>query len=255
VRFDPIRKTSQVAWTDYLEACNRQGLYNLFPMPPYEDEDLAVYSREVERYLERYGNHPTIIMWYTDFNTCSYPWNQDPAKLNDTDYDPLNKRQPRRRAQTAEKVMRALDGSRELFQHAGGNSGKIFTSMNYQSFGTPLQEQEDWPRQWSEKHTQPLMVVESAFPYPMQFWHFDNSKLGSLATEHAARYFGDAVYERETLPIPNAHNWMITPYANWAPNMQALYNMLYVRRPEAWGPTICPRSGVFASGARHAPDR
>lgn len=248
VRFDPIRKTSQVAWTDYLEACNRQGLYNLFPMPPYEDEDLTTYRREVERYLERYGNHPTIIMWYTDFNTCSYPWNQDPAKLNDTDYDPLNKRQPRQRARTAEKVMRALDGSRELFQHAGGNSGKIFTSMNYQSFGTPLQEQEDWPRQWAEKHSQPLMVVESAFPYPMQFWHFDNPKLGSLAAEHAARYFGDAVYERETLPIPNAHNWQVTPYANWAPNMQALYAMLYSRVPKAWRAYDMSALGDFPGG-------
>ena len=106
-------------------------------MPPYEDEEMEGYSREVERFLEHYGNHPSILMWYTDFNTCSYPWNQDPAKITDYDYDPPSKREPRRRAQTAEKLMRSLDWSRELFQHAGGASGKILTSMNYQSYGTP----------------------------------------------------------------------------------------------------------------------
>ncbi len=248
VRFDPIRKTSQVCWSEYLDACNHQGLYNLFPMPPYEDEELSFYGQQVERFLEHYGNHPTIIMWYTDFNTCSYAWNQDPAKLNDTNYEPPGKQQPRRRAQTAEKVMRAMDSSRELFQHAGGNSGRIFTSMNYQSLGTPLQEQEDWPRQWSEKHTQPLMVVESAFPYPMQVWHFDDESLGSLAAEHAARYFGDAVYARESLPIPNVNNWQISPYANWAPNMQALYTMLYSHVPRAWRAYDISCLGDFPGG-------
>ena len=54
-------------------------------MPPYEDEELVGYTKEVARFLEHYGNHPTILMWYTDFNTSSYAWGQDPAKLNDTD--------------------------------------------------------------------------------------------------------------------------------------------------------------------------
>ena len=30
VRFDPYRKTSQVAWPEYLRECDRAGLYNLF---------------------------------------------------------------------------------------------------------------------------------------------------------------------------------------------------------------------------------
>lgn len=235
VRFDPFRKTLQVAWQEYLDESNRQGLYNLFQMIPYEDEELTGYTAEVERFLEHYGNHPSILMWYTDFNTCGYPWDQDPAKLTDTDYIPVSKRHARERAQVAEKVMRALDPGRELFQHAGGNSGKIFTSMNYQSFGTPLQEQEDWPKQWSEsERKQPLMVVESAFPYPMQYWHFDNDKLGSLGAEHAARYFGDSVFAKEVRPIPHANNWFNSPYANWNANILDLSAMLYMHVVKAW---------------------
>ena len=238
VRFDPFRKGSQVAWDDYLNESNRQGLYNLFQMPPYEDEELTGYTREVTRFLEHYGNHPNILMWYTDFNTCGYAWGQDPAKLNDTSYVPLAVLPARKRAQTAEKVMRALDPSRELFQHAGANSGKIFTSMNYQSLGTPLQEQEDWPKQWSEKHTQPLMVVESAFPYPAQFWHFETGTLShkgfELGAEHAARYFGDAVFAREARPVPHADHWLNSPYANWNRNMFDLGAMLYRNVVKAW---------------------
>ena len=47
VRFDPFGKTSQVAWKEYLEESDRQGLYNLFQMIPYEDEELKGYTKEV----------------------------------------------------------------------------------------------------------------------------------------------------------------------------------------------------------------
>lgn len=252
VRFDPFRKTSQVAWKDYLNESNRQGLYNLFPMPPYEDEELVGYTKEVARFLEHYGNHPTILMWYTDFNTCSYAWGQDPAKLNDTDYIPLTTLPARKRAQTAETVMRALDPSRELFQHAGGNSGKIFTSMNYQSLGTPLQEQEDWPKQWSARHTQPLMVVESAFPFPAQFWHFETGGAGrtgfELGAEHAARYFGDAVFGREARPVPHASTWLNSPYASWNRNMFDLHALFYRNVVKAWRAYDMSGLGDFPGG-------
>lgn len=248
VRFDPFGKTSQVAWPEYLRECDRAGLYNLFQMPPYEDEEMEVYSREVERFLEHYGNHPSILMWYTDFNTCSYPWNQDPAKITDYDYDPPSKREPRRRAQTAERLMRSLDWSRELFQHAGGASGKIFTSMNYQSYGTPLQEQEDWPRQWSEKRGRPLMVVESAFPYPAQIRHFDNPSVGSLGAEHAARYFGDGVFSAETNPVPHSDEWQYSPYANPNENIRRLSEMLYGRVVKAWRGYDMSALGDFPGG-------
>ena len=234
VRFDPFDKTSQVSWQEYLEESNHQGLYNLFPMPPYEDEELTGYTKEVARFLEHYGNHPTILMWYTDFNTCSYAWNQDPAKLNDTSYIPLQQLNARKRVRVAETVMRALDPSRELFQHAGGNSGKIFTSMNYQSLGTPLQEQEDWPKQWSARHTQPLMVVESAFPFPAQYWHFDKPALGTLTAEHAARYFGDAAFTGEDRPVLHSNRWLNSPYARWNRNMYNLGTMLYRNVVRTW---------------------
>lgn len=89
----------------------------------------------MERFLEYYGSHPNILMWYTCFNGCGYAAGQDPYYLNNTEYDPPLERTKRERrlAAYAEKVMRSLDPSRECFPHAGGNMGKIFGSMNYQS--------------------------------------------------------------------------------------------------------------------------
>ena len=248
VRFDPLGKQTQVGWTEYLTACDRQGLYNLFPMIPYEDEPANPYLADVERFLEWYGNHPSIIMWYTDFNTCSYPWNQDPAKLGDAAYCPPWKPLARARVRTAERVMRALDPSREVFQHAGGSSGRIFTSMNYQSYGTPLQEQEDWPAQWAAKHEQPLMVVESGFPYPPQLVHFDKPALGSLVPEHAARYFGDAVYGRETDPVPYYDEWRQRPERPFNANQRALTSAHYARVVKAWRAYGMNALGDFPGG-------
>lgn len=234
VRFDPFGKTSQVGWTPYLTACDTIGLYNLFPMPPYEDEEREGYAADVDEFLDCYGNHPSVIMWYTDFNTCSYPWNQDPAKLTDLAYAPSWTAPARARVQVAEAVMRARDPSREIFQHAGGSSGRIFTSMNYQSYGTPLQEQEDWPAQWAANPVRPLMVVESAFPYPAQLRHFDDAKLGSLVPEHAARYFGDAVYGRETEPVPYYSEWAQSVVRPFNANLRDLAASHCRRVVKAW---------------------
>lgn len=248
VRVNPFTKESCRAYFSYLRESDRQGLYNLFPMPPYEGEKIPFYRKWVERFLDAYGNHPSILMWYTDFNTCHYPWCQDPAKLNDTAYVPQNRVTARRLAQTAESVMRSMDPSRELFQHAGGNSGKIFTSMNYQSMGTPLQEQEDWPRQWSEKHTQPLMVVESNFPFQRQFEYFDGETGRIMAAEHAARFFGDSVFRKEIRPVPYLKDGIFSPYAQRNANFNAVCELMYRNVVRAWRAYDLSALGDFQHG-------
>ncbi len=238
VRFNPnviISHYGELYFQDYLREAGRQGLYNLFPMPSYEGEAVGPYKKEVERFLEHYGRFPSIIMWYTDFNTCSYSENQDPYYLNNTEFVPKTAAAANRKlAKVADDMMRSLDPSRECFQHAGGNSGKIFGSMNYQSFGTPLQEQEDWPKIWSAKHTQPLMVVESGFPYPFQYLYFDGPKGHYLCAEHAARYFGDSVYRQEKIPAQMGIWRMFSPYAPRPFNYFLLSGEMYRRVVRAW---------------------
>lgn len=249
VRCNPWGKRSAVSRREYLDACDRQGVYNLYGMPAYEDEPKAGYREAVERFLECYGNHPSILMWYTDFNTCGYAWDQDPAKLTDYGYVPEGNRVARQRAAFAEATMRALDPSRELFQHAGGNMGKIFTSMNYQSYGTPLQEQEDWPAQWAARRAHPLMVVESAFPYPGQFWHFDDPKgVGSLGAEQAARYFGPSAYAAERFPVHHSDEWVVNPAIGEDPNMARLSALHHRRVVKAWRAYGLDGFGNFPGG-------
>ena len=254
VRNDPWGKRSIVGRFEYFDACDRMGVYNLHQMPAYEDEPRAIYDTEVERFFEVYGGHPSILMWYTDFNTCGYSWGQDPAKLTDDTYEPPSKRVARRRARIAEETMRSLDPSRELFQHAGGNSGKIFGSMNYQSYGTPLQEQEDWPAQWAKGHRQPLMSVESAFPYPWQFQRFD--KGGSqehLGAEQAARYFGPSAFAVERFPVPHSANmlWAVDVATGEDPNMLRLSDLQYRRVVPAWRGYGVSAIGDFPGGRDH----
>ena len=256
VRNSPWRKGSIVGLSAYFDECDRAGLYLLNQMPTYEDEPRDLYDPEVERYLEAWGGHPSILMWYTDFNTCSYAWNQDPAKLNDAAYDPPRKRAARNRARTAETVMRSLDPSRECFQHAGGSSGRIFGSMNYQSYGTPLQEQEDWPAQWAKSHSQPLMVVESAFPYPDQFSRFDvkGGDKEHLGAEHAARYFGPSVFAAERFPVPHSAPllWNSDLATGRDPNMTRLSDLHYRRVVRAWRGYGVSAIGDFPCGRDHA---
>ena len=254
VRCNPWTKSSHVGIGEYLGECDRQGLMNLHQMPTYEDEDDSVYVPNVERFFEAYANHPSIILWYTDFNTCGYAWDQDPGKLTDTKYSPTAKKHARARAYHAEDTMRLFDDSRELFQHAGGNSGRIFTSMNYQSYGTPLQEQEDWPAQWAKGHTQPLMVVESAFPYPGQFQHFDKGGYSNhLAAEHAARYFGESVYAAERYPVPHSTDWVwaIDVASGEDANFRRLSDYHYRRVVKAWRGYNLSALGDFPGGRDH----
>jgi len=256
IRMSPLSTgSSDFGYRYYLDETNRRGVYNLMPMPPYAGGDQEPYRKEVEAYLEYFGPHPSIAMWYTDFNTCSYPWNQDPEKLNDTDYVPAFKQKARELAHSAEGVMRSLDPSREVFQHAGGNSGKIFTSMNYQSFGVPVQEREDWPKQWSEKHTQPLMVVETGFPFPSQYEYFIEDYEMSwewMYAEHAARFFGDSVYRDEVSPvaqqIPRRKSYLHSIRMN--DNMLKISDMLYRKVVPAWRAYDMSAIGDFASWTR-----
>ena len=241
IRYNPYllmqKNVGEIYVDAYLRECGRRGLYNLFPMPSYEGEEKAEYRKEVERFLEYYGRFPSILMWYTDFNTCSYPACQDPYYLNNTAYVPGSHiLKARKLAAFADSTMRSMDPSRECFQHAGGNFGKIFGSMNYQSFGVPLQEQEDWPKIWSANHTQPLMVVEAGFPYAPQFFYFDGPKGHWLIAEHAARYFGDSVFRDEKIPAQfgTELSSSFSPDAPRPVNYFRLSGEMYKRVVRAW---------------------
>ena len=249
VRCSPVTGLDPMTLTgNYYRECDRQGVCNLVSMPPYDGGDKAQYEADLDAFVCGWANHPSILMWYTDFNTCGYPWNQDPAKLNDTAYVPKNKLQDRAKALYAGSVMERLDPSRPTFQHAGGNSGRIFTSMNYQSFGTPLQEQMDWPAQWAKSHTQPLISVESAFPFPAQFRHFGQARGPYLYAENAARYFGDSVYGDEARPAYSFGFCDLHAYTNWNCNYLRLKELFYRQVVRSWRAYDVSGIGDFPGG-------
>ena len=249
VRCNPVTGLNAMTLIgNYYRECDRQGVCNLVSMPPYDGGGKAQYEADLDTFLEGWGHHPSILMWYTDFNTCGYPWNQDPAKLNDTAYVPKNKLQDRAKALYAGSVMERLDPSRPTFQHAGGNSGRIFTSMNYQSFGTPLQEQMDWPAQWAKSHRQPLISIESAFPFPAQFRHFEQARGAYLYAENAARYFGDSVYRDELRPSYTFGFCDLHAYTNWNRSYMRLKELFYRNVVRSWRAYDVSGIGDFPGG-------
>ncbi len=207
IRATPLRGRGRgVFERERLATCDQIGFYHFQATPEYEGlRPLSAYQRDIELFVDAFGNHPSIILWYPDFNTCGS--SQDPHRLNDAERPRPERERERRVAMMAEQVIRRIDPSREIFHHAGGNTGSIYTSMNYQSLGVPLREQEDWPRIWSQKHTQPLMSIEGDFPFHCQLYHFEiepsrgksmyrgvKKGLDLLYPENAARFFGETAY-------------------------------------------------------------
>lgn len=239
-RCNPHRDAAHVGMSEFYRACDRLGFSISLMMPQYTGQDRGEYEQVVERWYEAFGGHPSVMMWYTEFNDCCYAFDQDPSQLANTEYVPWrhSTRQARAWADVAMETMRRFDLSRELYQHAGGNKGSVYGSMNYQSYGTPLQEQEDWPAQWARGHKQPLMVVECGFPFIAQFDHFDNRKLGTFGAEHAARYFGDGVFalEKKAISIPPP-GWVRKASMfgdEWTSSMTLLSKLHYERVVKAW---------------------
>ena len=140
------------------------------------DSDVADrYRRRVDKHIRRYGNHPSICMWYMNFNLAGYRWYHPPTKIDGT-YKPTNDafRSKERYSLEAERIVRTLD-RRPLYHHACGNFGDMFTLNCYIGPTSPLQEREEWPSRWAEKRPFPLIACEHGLlliPYwyrPRQF--------------------------------------------------------------------------------------
>ncbi len=190
-----------------LEACDELGLMVVLATPEYDELCSAEeYRAALERHIGFWGSHPSVAMYMDDFNKCMYIMQQHPAMANDYSYSdskaPNSRGRQKANILKGDAIIHELDPSRIVYHNAGGNLTKLYTTMQYMSFGLPLQEREDWPCQWDKKHL--YMTSEFGFPFEAQFYdfgcpsYFDNAKV--LPVENAARFFGPSIYEKtETL--------------------------------------------------------
>ncbi|OGV62715.1 MAG: hypothetical protein A3K19_24420 [Lentisphaerae bacterium RIFOXYB12_FULL_65_16] len=180
-----------------LRAADRAGMLVVLWAPPLEpfmpDED---YRLAVRRYVRAWGNHPSVCLYLATFNTCHYSWGLMPSMVTDLAYQPPRKEEARALALHSEQILRELDPTRVVYHNASLNLTQLYTTMQYMSFGMPLQEREDWPSLWSRTRLTAYMASEFGLPYISQYCDFAFPRTDAimLFAEHAARYVGDAAY-------------------------------------------------------------
>ena len=163
----------------------------------------AKWRRLHERYVRRYRQHPSLLVWLVGSGSHNYDF--CPGVLDGRfDAGAVPKAEPLEKTWA---FVRSVDPSRPVFGMSNGNIGTAWTSMAYQGFDVDLQERENWPSRWATKRHKPLMPCEFSLPcHPDWFtrsdrrsgkhqYHPANSE--SIATEFGAMLLGPDVYVRE----------------------------------------------------------
>ena len=126
------------------------------------------------------------------------------------------------RARRAAAIVAALDASRIVYHHAGGNIGPLHSSNFYLNF-VPVQERSDWFERWSTVGVKPLVLWEYGVPWDLTWsmyrgWHEGTRDFGGAAVpwqltvaEWNAQFLGDRAFdlaeaERENLRF-EAEKW------------------------------------------------
>jgi beta-galactosidase len=196
------------AFEDILTYADEHGLLALPILPDADvledrifDPDVArLYQRRVDKHVRRYGNHPSIVMWFMHFNLAGYRWYIAPSKI-DGSYKPTNPvfKAKERYCLEAQRLAQAVD-PRPVYHHACGNFGDIYTLNCYIGPTSPLQERSEWPSRWSEKRPFPLMACEHGLmliPYWFRPRHFPLSEVYAdepIFDEVTAIYEGRKAY-------------------------------------------------------------
>lgn len=180
-----------------LEAMDAQGVgalasgvaYHPYRQGLLDDPKVqAEYAREMELFVRRYRNHPSILAWCLGINTFCPLGNIWPTGMGKRIVTAVQAQQ----INAAVGVAHRVDPTRLAFSHADGGTGDLATSNVYLNFA-PLQEREEWPMAWAESGEMPYAAIEFGQPYTANFWKGKRF----LLTEYAAMYFGEEAYARE----------------------------------------------------------
>jgi phosphosulfolactate synthase (CoM biosynthesis protein A) len=162
------------------------------------------FKKELTAYVKPIRNHPSLVQWSMNFNLLGYPFDMSPYHIA-TKYLPpdgfLGLGIKRRVWKGSEEMLRELDDSRPILQHAGGNHGAVSTSNLYLNF-VPLQEKSEWPRLFRTKGLKPFVAIELGTPYEATYFYC-HEKLRyewysePLYAEYSAMLIGPEAYGME----------------------------------------------------------
>lgn len=165
-------------------------------------ETRVEYARQMEPFVRRWRNSPSIVMWGTSGNVFQNQADGAPQNLGKRDF--LSQQEYAnqvKRYDALAGMIKALDPSRPIFAHFGLYTGDVYTSNMYLNF-IPLQEREEWLTEWSKNGQMPFMAVEFGVPF-WSTWTRGRDGFGQSGTaevflsEWAARYLGKEAYALE----------------------------------------------------------
>ena len=173
----------------------------------FEPEVAKLYRQRLDKHIRRYGNHPSICLWYMHFNLAGYRWYLAPTKI-DGSHKPDNQPSQTKERYSVEAQRLAMQAdSRPLYHHACGNFGDIFSMNCYIGPTSPLQEREEWPAHWAAKRPFPLVACEHGLllvPYWFRPRKFPLSEVYAdepIFDELTAKYLGRRAYDMLTPEI------------------------------------------------------
>lgn len=180
-----------------------------------ESDLQALVDYTAKHQLNRFYNHPSIIAWSGFGFSPSQggnPLSIDPAAWGITPFhrpgaldpyfaDATAQAPALRRLNSSRAFVTAvknIDPSRPFLSHNDAGQGDGWGYFDYLNW-TPVQEWEDWPRQWAEKGIMPIGSTEHGLPYPGSF--VNHAPVGGdtepWVTEYTAMLQGAVAYSRE----------------------------------------------------------
>jgi beta-galactosidase len=164
-----------VSFADVLRAADDTGMLVSFTQPHlsgYEndfEESKAAYAQHAEFYVRMAQNHPSVVCYSMNHNAGGYHGDMDP--------DQIDGKTQRKQSQTlrimakTEAIVRKLDSTRIVYNHAAGDFGVMHTINFYPNF-VPKQELSDWFQHWADEGVKPVFTNEYGAPFAWDWTMF-----------------------------------------------------------------------------------
>ncbi len=166
---------SQVSYDEILRAADDTGMLFSFSLPQMRaydwkthDEKTNGYARDLEWYVRKAQNHPSVVLYAQNHNYLFCKDVENPARLGEVLDDQIPDQGRTKAVYEREKILKELDATRPVYNH-GGWSPEMFTMNCYLNW-VPMQERSEWIRNWAEKGTRPLFMVEYGEPTSLSFY-------------------------------------------------------------------------------------
>lgn len=206
---------THLSYKEILRAADDTGMLLSFSQPHFgqyewgdtDSQQKNGYAHHARFYTRAAGNHPSVVLYSMSHNGCGYSDDMNPDFIDgrtrpDTEWSARNAK----RALGAEAIVAALDDSRVIYHHAGGNLGSMHTSNFYPNW-VPIQEMCDWFEHWASTGEKPVFLCEFGSPFTWDWglyrgWYQGKREFGSARVpwefclaEWNAQFLGDEAFE------------------------------------------------------------